>query len=53
MSKLSVLNTKGAVLDKQQLEAYLEKLASDQTLKERADKITYPIPNNPKVKEVC
>ena len=44
LKSYKVLNTKGAVLDKQQLEAYLEKLASDQTLKERADKITYPIP---------
>ena len=44
LKSYKILNTKGAVLDKQQLEAYLEKLASDQTLKERADKITYPIP---------
>lgn len=44
MKNFKILNTKGAVLDKKQLEIYLEKLASDQTLKERADKMTYPIP---------
>ena len=44
MKNFKILNTKGAVLDKKQLEIYLEKLASDQTLKERADKVTYPIP---------
>ena len=44
LKNFKILNTKGAVLDKKQLEIYLEKLASDQTLKERADKMTYPIP---------
>ena len=39
-----ILSTKGAVLDKQQLENYLEKLASDHVLKDKSDKNTYPIP---------
>ena len=44
MKRYKVLNTKGAVLDKEQLEKYLEKLASDHILKEKSDKNTYPIP---------
>ena len=44
MNSNRVLNTKGAVLDKFQLEKYLEKLASDHVLKEKSDKCTYPIP---------
>ena len=44
MNSNRVLNTKGAVLDKFQLEKYLEKLASDHVLKEKSDKGTYPIP---------
>ena len=44
MNKYKILNTKGAVLDKYQLEKYLEKLASDHILKEKSDKNTYPIP---------
>ena len=39
-----ILNTKGILLDKYQLEKYLEKLASDHVLKEKSDKNTYPIP---------
>ena len=39
-----ILSTKGAILDKYQLERYLEKLASDHVLKEKSDKNTYPIP---------
>ena len=42
------LNRKGAQLDKQQLEQYLEKLASDHILQNHSNKETYPIP---KVKE--
>ena len=44
MKNYRVLTTKGAVLDIYQLERYLEKLASDQTLKEKSDRATYPIP---------
>ena len=44
MKSYKILNTKGAILDKHQLENYLEKLASDNILKEKSDKITYPIP---------
>ena len=44
MKKYRVLNTNGAVLDRFQLEKYLEKLASDHVLKEKSDKNTYPIP---------
>ena len=44
MKSYKILSTKGAVLDKCQLEAYLEKLASDHILKEKSDKNTYPIP---------
>lgn len=42
------LNRMGTVLDKEQLEKYLEKLASDHILQKNSDKDTYPIP---KVKE--
>ena len=38
------LNIKGAVLDKNQLENYLEKLAIEHTLTNQSDKKTYPIP---------
>ena len=38
------LNIKGAVLDKEQLKSYLEKIASDHILTEKSDKNTYPIP---------
>ena len=44
MKSYKFLNIKGAVLDKNQLEKYLEKLASDHVLKEKSDKNTYPIP---------
>ena len=43
MNQKRILNIKGAVLDKYQLEQYLEKIASDHILKNRADKSTYPI----------
>lgn len=39
-----ILNIKGAVLDKEQLENYLEKVASDHILSLNSDKSTYPIP---------
>lgn len=38
------LNIKGAVLDKKQLESYLEKIASDHILTNISEKNTYPIP---------
>ena len=38
------LNIKGAILDKVQLENYLEKIASDHILTEKSSKDTYPIP---------
>lgn len=43
MKQYKVLNITGAVLEKYQLEKYLEQLASDQILKENSDKNTYPI----------
>ena len=39
------LNIKGTVLDKTQLENYLEQIASDHTINVKSDKTTYPIPN--------
>lgn len=39
-----ILNIKGTVLDREQLEAYMEKLASDDVLQNKASKDTYPIP---------
>ena len=39
-----ILNIKGVVLDKNQLENYLAKLASDNILQNKSDKKTYPIP---------
>ena len=39
-----ILSIKGVLLDKLQLENYLAKLASDNILKEKSDKNTYPIP---------
>ena len=39
-----ILNIKGAVLDRYQLENYLEKVASDHVLMSNSDKTTYPIP---------
>ena len=38
------LNIKGALLDKHQLESYLEKIASDHILQEESKPETYPIP---------
>lgn len=43
MNEKRILNIKGAMLDKYQLEKYLEKIASDHILKNRSDKNTYPI----------
>lgn len=50
------LNINGATLSKEQLEVFLEKMASDNILKEKSSKETYPIPkvkeNFEKIKEV-
>lgn len=40
----NALNIRGVVLDKNQLEMYMEKIASDHILKNESDKNTYPIP---------
>lgn len=37
------LNIKGALLDRYQLQSYLEKIAADHILTEKSDKETYPI----------
>lgn len=39
-----ILNIKGTVLDKNQLESYMEKLASDNSITNTSNKETYPIP---------
>lgn len=44
MKEYRVLNINGAVLNKNQLENYLQKLASSHILKNKSDKNTYPIP---------
>ena len=44
MENYKIMNTKGVLLDKYQLENYLAKLASDNILKNKSDKNTYPIP---------
>ena len=44
MKNYKIMNTKGVLLDKYQLENYLAKLASDNILKNKSDKNTYPIP---------
>ena len=38
------LNIKGALLDQNQLENYLEKIASEHILQKESNKDTYPIP---------
>ena len=45
MKNYKNLNIKGVVLDRYQLENYLEKTASDHILQNNSDKDTYPIPN--------
>lgn len=44
MRNYRILNTKSILLDKYQLEKYLEKLASDHIISEKSSKNTYPIP---------
>ena len=46
MNRIKFLSNKGAVLDRKQLETYLEKVASDHILKKQADK-------NGKSKYIC
>ena len=45
MKNYKNLNIKGVVLDRFQLESYLEKMASDHILQNTSEKDTYPIPN--------
>ena len=44
MKNSKFLNIKGALLEKKQLEHYLEKIASEQILQKESDVNTYPIP---------
>ena len=44
MKKCKILDVGGALLNSEQLEIYLQKLAADQILKSKSDKRTYPIP---------
>ncbi len=44
MKLAKFLNIKGAILDQNQLENYLEKVASDHILQAKSSKDTYPIP---------
>ncbi len=44
MKLAKALNIKGALLDKHQLENYLEKIALDHILQEKSNTETYPIP---------
>ncbi len=44
MKKYKVLNINGAVLNKNQLENYLQRIASSHILKNKSDKNTYPVP---------
>ena len=44
MKNYKNLNIKGTMLDKNQLENYLEKVASDHVLQNKSSKDTYPIP---------
>ena len=43
MKPFKVLNIRGTILDKHQLEKYLEKVASEHVLKNKSDKDTNPI----------
>ncbi len=44
MKNIAILNIKGALINKQELKNYLEKIASEHILKGSSDKKTYPIP---------
>lgn len=41
---MKFMDIKGIVLDKDKIKKYLENLASDHTLKNKSEKITYPVP---------
>ena len=43
MKNKRILNIQGAVLDRVQLDEYLQKIASDHVLKDKSDSSTYPI----------
>ncbi|MCI9017118.1 MAG: hypothetical protein HFJ53_08180 [Clostridia bacterium] len=43
MKLVKILNIKGALLDKYQLDNYLQKIASDHILQEKSDKKTFPV----------
>ena len=45
MKTTKILKIDGTLLDKEQLNRYLEKIASSHNLKNRSDKQTYPVPN--------
>ena len=44
LNEYKVLNIKGAVLDKSQLETYMEKIAAEHNLQHFSNAKTYPIP---------
>lgn len=44
MKEYRVLNINGAVLNKNQLENYMQKIAANHILKNKSDKDTYPVP---------
>ena len=44
MEDYKILNLKGVLLDKNQLESYLAKLASDNVLTNKSKRNTFPIP---------
>ena len=44
MKLVKFLNIKGALLDQNQLENYLKKIASEHILQKESNKDTYPIP---------
>ena len=45
MKNKKVLNVRGALLDRNQLSQYVEKIAAEHNIKNNSDKSTYPIPN--------
>jgi len=44
LKQYKVLNIKGAILDRQQLNSYLEKIAITHNVKNKSNKNTYPVP---------
>ena len=44
MKDNKILNIRGVVLEKNQLENYMEKIATDHVITKNSDKNTYPIP---------